>query len=81
MPDAKRTAAKGADVLLNRRSAGRAEQMRTEFGDAVSRQGAKRDELLDAIFGYGRAQEAPPTLDAQELIRAILAGSVIGHPG
>lgn len=76
--DAKRTVAKGADVLLNRRSAGRAEQMRAEFGDAVSRQGAERDELLDAIFGYGRAQEAPPTLDPQELIRAILAGGTMG---
>ncbi|QOG06409.1 hypothetical protein IGS74_18070 [Aureimonas sp. OT7] len=53
--------------------------MRTEFGDAVSRQGTERDELLDAIFGYGRAQEAPPTLDVQELIRAILTGGVLGY--
>ncbi|WP_062229095.1 hypothetical protein [Aureimonas frigidaquae] len=73
--DTKRTVGKGADVLLNRRSAGRAEQMRTEFGDAVSRRGPERDELIDAIFGYGRAQVAPPTLDPQELIRAIMAGA------
>lgn len=53
--------------------------MRTEFGDAVSLPGAERDELLDAIFGNGFAWDALPILDAQELVRTILAGGVLSY--
>jgi hypothetical protein len=53
-----------------------AEEIQAEFGDAVSRQGGERDELIDAIMGYGtrKAAGVARTARDEEVLRAILSG-------
>jgi hypothetical protein len=74
--DAKRVAARGLDALLDGRNVRSAEQMRGEFGDAVSRQGTDRDALVDAIMGYGQRKTAAAdrAVPYEDMIRAIMAG-------
>jgi hypothetical protein len=74
--DVKRMAARGVDAVLDGRNARSAEEMRSEFGEAVSRQGGPRDELIDAIMGYGerKAASADRAIPREELMRAILSG-------
>ncbi|WP_152046360.1 hypothetical protein [Aureimonas psammosilenae] len=77
--DGKRVLARLADGVLDGRAARSAEEMRAEFGDAVSRQGAERDELLDAIMGYQGARRAATdrAIPKEELTRAILSGGAL----
>ncbi|GGE19994.1 hypothetical protein GCM10011390_44070 [Aureimonas endophytica] len=81
--DTKRTIARGVDAILDGRAARSAEQMRGEFGDAVSRQSAQRDELIDAIMGYGRGREAAAqrAIPKEELMRAIMSGGALAVSG
>lgn len=81
--DVKRTGARAVDAFLDGRSARNAEQMRGEFGDAVSRQGAERDALIDATMNYGeRKTQAAATADPyEEVIRAILGGGALATVG
>jgi hypothetical protein len=74
--DAKRTVARGVDAVLDGRNARSAEQMRGEFGDAVSRQDTERDALVDAIMGYGERKTAAAgrAVPYEDMIRAIMAG-------
>lgn len=57
--------------------------MRGEFGDAVSRQGPARDEVIDAVMDYGQRRQAGAAraVHDEELLRAILAGGGVAAAG
>jgi hypothetical protein len=81
--DTKRAGAKLVDSFIDGRAARSAEEMRGEFGDAVSRQRSERDELLDAIMGYGNRKAAgvAKTAREEEMMRAILGGGAMAATG
>ncbi|KAB0678050.1 hypothetical protein [Aureimonas leprariae] len=81
--DTKRTFARLADSVMDGRAVRSAEEMRGEFGDAVSRQGARRDELIDAIMRYGQRRQTAANRGAatEGMMRAILSGGALAYAG